>query len=99
MSGDGDFQRSSSPLKRRASSMDPEPNEDDVDMVAPAHQPNGIASSSADLPRADLPRAMSVDPDGGPGYRENADASMAQPLSLLRCGLRSANLTFCQSLQ
>ncbi|KAK1595294.1 ubiquitin carboxyl-terminal hydrolase [Colletotrichum navitas] len=62
-------QRSSSPLKRRASSMDPDADvsmrEEDVDMPAPAHStdaadPDDAASAQTES-KAHLSRAMSVD--------------------------------------
>ena len=67
--------------------MDPEPYEDEVDVVH-SHQPNGIASSSATIPRA-----MSVDADSGPGYRENADAGTVRSMASLSCDATSVMLT------
>lgn len=49
MSGDGDCNRSSSPLKRRASSMDPEHNESDTNQSAPDY-PRAMSVDSPDGP-------------------------------------------------
>ncbi|EGX94391.1 ubiquitin C-terminal hydrolase, putative [Cordyceps militaris CM01] len=70
MNGDAELpHRSSSPLKRRASSMDPEPdaasrNDHDVNMNS--------SQNTAPARSTDVPRAMSVDPPEGP------DAAPAQ---------------------
>jgi hypothetical protein len=65
MGGDADLpQRSSSPLKRRASSMDAEPDsemrDDDVQLV-PTHPPVLESGDAAFEAEVDIPRAMSVD--------------------------------------
>ncbi|WDK15666.1 ubiquitin carboxyl-terminal hydrolase [Colletotrichum graminicola] len=74
-------QRSSSPLKRRASSMDPDADvsmrEEDVDMPAPAHSTDGAdpddAGSAQTESNAHLPRAMSVDlPESAEGGASGA---------------------------
>lgn len=49
MSGDGDCHRSSSPLKRRASSMDPEHNESGTDQSAPDY-PRAMSVDAPDGP-------------------------------------------------
>ena len=70
MNGDNDLpQRSSSPLKRRASSMDPETDT--------ANQPNGVDSSTDQ----GLPRAMSIDPPDVQGRDDDNGQPSSKPAS------------------
>lgn len=60
MNGDADLpQRSSSPLKRRASSMDPETTANKNGDAA--NGSTDVEMTSTSIPSTDLPRAMSVD--------------------------------------
>ncbi|KAF9772571.1 hypothetical protein IL306_009710, partial [Fusarium sp. DS 682] len=99
MNGDADLpQRSSSPLKRRASSMDPEDDTDrtrDVEMGT--SQANESADSASQPPANSLPRDMSVDApdtttnsatDARPAQRKAHKISKLQaPKSLANSGL------------
>lgn len=61
MNGDADLpQRSSSPLKRRASSMDPETTGNSNGDAANGSTED-VEMTSSSIPSAELPRAMSVD--------------------------------------
>ncbi|SPO02727.1 uncharacterized protein DNG_05402 [Cephalotrichum gorgonifer] len=79
MSGDGDCNRSSSPLKRRASSMDPEPDETAADQPGPGF-PRAMSVDS---------------PDSGPGYGENPDAvpPLSEQLKIIQTLQRAFNET------
>lgn len=80
MNGDADLpHRSSSPLKRRASSMDPENEADktrDIDMGS-SHLNEFTETPSQQPPADTLPRAMSVDAPE-PAAPSNNDASSSQ---------------------
>ncbi|KIL90912.1 hypothetical protein FAVG1_05607 [Fusarium avenaceum] len=81
MNGDADLpHRSSSPLKRRASSMDPENEADksrDVDMGSTQANNSAPVEGSSQLSISTLPRAMSVDTPE-PTAVSASDASPAQ---------------------
>ncbi|PTD10353.1 Ubiquitin carboxyl-terminal hydrolase 12 [Fusarium culmorum] len=86
MNGDADLpQRSSSPLKRRASSMDPENEADrtrDVDMGS-SQVNESVEGPSQPSSAATLPRAMSVDmPE--PAAPSADDTSLSQPVPSLQ---------------
>lgn len=82
MNGDPDVpHRSSSPLKRRASSMDPENNSDktrDVEMTT--SQPSDTADASQ-RSTSGLSRAMSVDPPEPPASTAEATSQLPPPLT------------------
>ncbi|RSM09585.1 hypothetical protein CDV31_007598 [Fusarium ambrosium] len=84
MNGDADLpHRSSSPLKRRASSMDPENEADkprDVDMVS--SQPVDSTEGPSQPSTSTLPRAMSVDPSEP--KPSTGDAASSQPMPPLK---------------
>ncbi|KAK2131417.1 hypothetical protein NOF04DRAFT_1238872 [Fusarium oxysporum II5] len=85
MNGDADLpQRSSSPLKRRASSMDPENDADrtrDVDMGT--SQANESIEGASQLAPESLPRDMSVEAPE-PTANSATDAFPAQPIPSLQ---------------
>ncbi|WZH44855.1 Ubiquitin carboxyl-terminal hydrolase 12 [Fusarium acuminatum] len=87
MNGDADPpHRSSSPLKRRASSMDPENEADktrDVDMGLTQANNSAPVEGPSQLSISTLPRAMSVDAPEPPAVSAG-DASPAQPIPSLQ---------------
>ncbi|KAM0204587.1 hypothetical protein ACHAPA_001969 [Fusarium lateritium] len=87
MNGDADLpHRSSSPLKRRASSMDPENEADktrDVDMGSTQASNSASVEGPSQLSTSTLPRAMSVDAPE-PTAVSAGDASPAQPIPSLQ---------------
>jgi ubiquitin carboxyl-terminal hydrolase 4/11 len=99
MNGDADLpQRSSSPLKRRASSMDPENDADrsrDVDMDT--SQANESIEGASQLPPESLPRDMSVEApeptansatDAHPAQRKaHHNSNLQAPQSVANSGL------------
>ncbi|PHH91308.1 hypothetical protein CDD83_1012 [Cordyceps sp. RAO-2017] len=86
MNGDAELhRRSSSPLKRRASGMDPETktgnNGPDAEMAK--SQPTNRVDDSSVPTTTSLPRAMSIDPPEPNGYDAEAAVSSQSPPPLL----------------
>ncbi|KAL9489372.1 hypothetical protein ACSS6W_001649 [Trichoderma asperelloides] len=85
MNGDADLpQRSSSPLKRRASSMDPETTTNKNGDAVVNGSAEDVEMTSSSVPSAELPRAMSVDivEVSNPKSSTNGTDSPTQPAPL-----------------